>query len=500
MSAGAADVALEVRQVSKTFGTVEALRDVDLRVRRGSVHGLVGENGSGKSTLTKIVAGVVAPDAGEVLVDGAPIETASPRGSLHHGIRTIYQDLALFRNLSVAENLTFSGDAPLRRRVNWRAMRKRASDALAALDLELDPNERVGDLPASERQLVAIARAVSSEGRIILMDEPTAALTQTEIDRLLETIAALRERGLSFVFISHKLREVVAVSDEVTVLRNGEVVANDQAEAFDQDRIGYLMTGGVVHEQDRDAPARSEAPAVLEVRGLTLPGVFEDVDITLRQGRVTGLAGVVGSGRSEIGLALTGLIRPARGELLFKGQRTRAARTLRSVQYVPEDRLSEGLLLEWPIAHNIVANSLDSIAGRSGFIDPDEIHDLGDQWRQRLSIKAPSVDDPVATLSGGNQQRVLLARALAPEPEVVVLNNPTVGVDIGSRADIHRRISAVAAEGTAVLLISDEPAELLSVCDEILIVREGRIEERLDAHGLDEETLWDLIASKEEAT
>lgn len=490
--------ALEARGVSKAYGSVQALRDVDLVVSRGTVHGLVGENGSGKSTLTKIIAGVVTPDAGTIVVDGQAMTTFGPRNSLQHGLRVIYQDLALFPNLSVAENLTFAGDAPTRRLVKWREARARATAALSELDVTLDPTARVGDLSAAERQLVAIARAVSSEGRTILMDEPTAALTQGEIDNLLSVIRSLSERGLSFVFISHKLREVVSVADDVTVLRNGEVVASDAAEAFDEERISVLMTGSTVHEGRRSAtPQPADAEPVLATRGLTLPGVFEDVDLELYPGRIVGLAGVVGSGRTEIGLAISGLVAHKRGEIRYRGQRVSSTRGLDDLQYVPEDRLREGLFLEWSVADNIVVKSLEEISSTAGFIDADRITELAAQWRDQLTIKAPSLEAPAVTLSGGNQQRVLLARALAPKPAIVVLNQPTVGVDVGSRAEIHDRIRAVADERTALLVISDEPNELLAVCDEILVVRQGRIAERMSADGLVEGDLWELIAQQE---
>lgn len=497
---GTAGTALEARGVSKAYGSVQALEDVDLVVRRATVHGLVGENGSGKSTLTKVLAGVVHPDAGEVFVEGQRMTAFDPRVSLHRGLRVIYQDLALFPNLTVAENLTFAGDAPLRRRIRWGRMRARATEALTELGIPLDPNTRVGDLPAAERQLVAIARAVSSDGRTILMDEPTAALTQDEIDRLLATIRSLSERDLSFVFISHKLREVVTVADDVTVLRNGQVTASDAADAFDQDRISLLMTGNVVREQRRQVTPIPDEEPLLETRGLTLPGTFEDVDVTLHAGRVVGLAGLVGSGRTEIALAISGLVPATRGEIRFRGRPVASTRSLGELQYVPEDRLSEGLFPDWSVAENIVVNDLDEVTGRAGLIDRGRVTEVASDWRDRLSIKAASVDAPAATLSGGNQQRVMLARSLAPKPSVVVLNNPTVGVDVGSRAEIHDRIRTVARQGTALLVISDEPAELLSVCDGILVVREGRITERLQSDGLNEGDLWDLIARKEPVT
>ena len=492
--------ALEARGVSKAYGPVQALNNVDLVVRQGTVHGLVGENGSGKSTLTKIIAGVVQPDAGTVTVEGEELSEFDPRVSLDHGIRVIYQDLALFPNLTVAENLTFHGEAPLGSRVRWRPRRKRATEALEDLGVALDPRDRVGDLSAAERQLVAIARAVSTDGRTILMDEPTAALTQEEIDRLLAVVRSLSDQGLSFVFISHKLREVTDIADDVTVLRNGEVVASDVAETFDQERIGVLMTGRDVQQEHIRPEDRAEGDVVLTTRGLTLSGSFSDIDLELRKGHIVGLAGLVGSGRTEIGLAISGLVKPERGQILFHGEPLDDPRSLPALQYLPEDRLTQGIVSDWSIAENIVVNDLDEVTSTGGLLSSDKVNQVGDDWRERLAIKAPSVADPVASLSGGNQQRVLLARVLAPRPEVIVLNNPTVGVDIGSRAEIHDRIRAVADEGTALLVISDEPAELLAVCDEIIVIRAGRIAEDARSEDLDETALWAMIAEKDKET
>lgn len=487
-------LAVAVRGVTKTYGTVTALDDVDLTLRQGTVHGLVGENGSGKSTLTKIIAGVVTPDHGAVSINGDEIRHIDPRTSIAHGVRVIFQDLALFPNMTVAENLAFEGDRPMLRTVSGRRIRERAVQALESLDLHIDPAARLGDLSTAERQLVAIARTVSSEGRIILMDEPTAALTHHEIDQLLATMRRLSDQGLSFLFISHKLREVAAIADDVTVIRDGQVVASGTAAEYDQERITTLMTGGLVEDQRRPAPVDEGEQPVVQVRGLTLGSTFHDIDLDLYPGRVLGLAGLVGSGRIEIGLAIAGLLQPERGEVRYRGEVLSDPRDNPRLQYVPEDRLTEGLFLDWSIADNVVTNNLRAALGRGGTLSVDKIIEVGERWRDNLRIKTPTVSNPASSLSGGNQQRVLLARALAPEPDVIILNNPTVGVDIGSRADIHKLIRLVADRGTSILVISDEPAELLSVCDDIMFVHAGRIIDRRRADSLDEDALLDIIS------
>lgn len=494
LSEGGAPPAVVVRGVRKTYGKVVALDDVGLTIRKGTVHALVGENGSGKSTLTKVIAGVEQPDSGAVTIDGETLSTIDPRVSIAHGVRVIYQDLALFPNMTVAENLAFSGGDPQLRLIRPRDVREHARRALADLDLDIDPNARLGDLSTAERQLVAIARTVSSDGRVILMDEPTAALTQDEIDGLLATIRSLSEQGLTFLFISHKLREVVSIADDVTVIRDGRIVATGPSSDYDQTRITELMTGGAVTNVRRaKQPASTEEP-VVQVRDLTLRTSFRNIDLDLYAGRVVGLAGLVGSGRIEIGLAIAGLVAPERGEIRYRGKVATNLRDNPGLQYVPDDRLTEGLFLNWSIADNIAVNDLDEVLGTAGAVSTDKIVELGTTWRDSLRIKAPDVRNPASSLSGGNQQRVLLARALAPRPDVIVLNNPTVGVDIGSRADIHDVVRNIADEGTSVLVISDEPAELLSICDEIVFIHAGRVVARHDADELVEENLVDIIS------
>ncbi|WP_194288469.1 sugar ABC transporter ATP-binding protein [Ornithinicoccus halotolerans] len=488
--------AVAVHGITKTYGTVHALLDVDLRLRRGTVHGLVGENGSGKSTLTKVIAGVVSPDSGHVEYNGERVEHVDPRAALRHGVRVIYQDLAVFPNMTVAENLVFEGNRPLLRTIGGRGRRRRAIEALDTLGLQLDPEARLGDLSTAERQLVAIARTVSSEGRIVLMDEPTASLTHDEIDQLLETVRGLSSQGLSFLFISHKLREVVSVADDVTVIRDGEVVSSGASHEYDQSRITHLMTGGVVDDVSRQRAPEPAGEPVLQASGLSLSSSFRDIDLSLHPGRVVGLAGLVGSGRTEIGLALVGLVQAERGEIRYHGKPVDNLLGLSKVQYVPDDRLTEGLLLDWSIADNVILNNLDAAVGRGGTLSTDRAVSMAESWRERLRVKAPDVSAPVFSLSGGNQQRVLLARALAPDPDVIVLNNPTVGVDVGSRSEIHQLVRRVADDGTAILLISDEPAELLSLCDELVFIHDGRAVHRCSTEGMTEDDVLQRISNE----
>ncbi|MGP9539137.1 sugar ABC transporter ATP-binding protein [Brachybacterium sp. AOP43-C2-M15] len=493
------DLAVQVDGVTKTFGTVRALDDVDLAVRRGTIHALVGENGSGKSTLTKVIAGAHPPDAGTVSLGGELIEDLTPRDALRQGVRVIYQDFALFPNMTVADNIGFDGGVRPAGLVPRARNAQRTREALDTLGLSISPSTRLGSLSTAERQLVAIARAVSADGRIILMDEPTAALTQKEIDVFLSTVRHLACQGLSFVFISHKLREVVEIADDVSIIRDGRIVAGGRAADFDQERISTLMTGGAVSNVRRDAAWDPSERPLLAARGLRLGSVFADIDLEVHPGRVTGLSGLVGCGKIEIGLALAGLIPIDRGRIELDGTVLRDPRSEPSIQYVPDDRLTEGLMLDWSIADNIAVNSLDQTAGRGGLQSVAKLGDLGRLWRKRLRIKTPTVAAPVSALSGGNQQRVLLSRTLAPGPRVLILNNPTVGVDVGSRAEIHDLVRSVADDGTAVLLISDEPAELMSVCDDIAFVVDGRITQRRAADQIDEDGIIDINGQEKAA-
>ena len=486
------EAAVRVSGISKTFGTVKALNDVSLTLRQGTVHALVGENGSGKSTLTKIIAGAYSPDSGTIELEGNVIESVTPRDALAHGVRVIYQDFALFPNMTVAENISFDGSKAPVGIVPSREARARAKKALATLGMTISPNTRLGDLSTAERQLVAIARAVSADGRIILMDEPTAALTQDEIDSFLETVRHLATQGMSFIFISHKLREVVEIADDVTVIRDGNLIATGPAADYDLERISKLMTGtDVLNERRESAWERAEQP-IVAARGISLGHEFHDINLELHPGRILGLSGLVGCGKIEIGLALAGLISCDKGTIELNGKPTTNLRSKKEIQYVPDDRLTEGLFLDWSIADNMTVNNLHNVRGKGGLISARSIMASAKEWRSRLRIKAPSVSAPASSLSGGNQQRVLLARTLAPRPKVVIINNPTVGVDVGSRADIHDLIRSVADEGTAVLLVSDEPAELMSLCDEIAFVVQGKIVKQAEATELTEENIIDI--------
>jgi simple sugar transport system ATP-binding protein len=472
--------AIRFSHVSKVFGGVKALQDVDFTVGQGEVHCLAGENGCGKSTLIKIITGVYQPEDGaEMALFGEGLTQITPDIARRHGIAVIWQDLALFPEMTVAENIAFEsllGNRP--RRVRYGAMKQAAEAALARLDVTLDLKARLGTLPIAQRQIVAIARALVSDARLIFMDEPTASLTQAETDALLAVVRTLSARGVAVVFVSHRLAEVLDIAARVTVLRDGRLVGVYPTAGMTQARLTELMTGKTF---DHQVMARDTAadPVVLEVAGLSRRGEFRDISFALRKGEVLGLTGLIGAGRTELSHTLFGMTRLDAGQMRLHGQELRLASNRDAVAagiaYVSEDRLALGLIQPQSIADNAVLAVLRRITGASGLISPKSQADLVAHWINELAIKIGRPGDAVSTLSGGNQQRVVLAKWLATEPRVLILDCPTVGVDVGARAGIFRIVRQLAEQGLAILLISDEVTEVHMNADRVLHMAAGRI-------------------------
>jgi simple sugar transport system ATP-binding protein len=490
---------LELKDICKDFSGVRALDGANLSVAPGEIRCLVGENGSGKSTLIKIVAGVVHHDSGEIRIDGHSFSRLHPIDAIREGIQVIFQDFSLFPNLTVAENMAMNTLLAERRRlVTRRRIRDIAGEALSRLGVELDPEALVEDLPVASKQLVAIGRALLQNARLIIMDEPTAALTRPEVRRLLEIIRALKERNIATLFVSHKLDEVMAVSEQITVLRNGRVVADEPRAAFDAARLVFCMTGRRIAQARRSAvPERTDTP-LLSLRHLSRKGSFRDVSFDLWPGEILGVTGLLGSGRTELALALFGMEPATEGEIRIEGREV----SIRSIHdalrngigYVPEDRLTEGLFLSKSLADNAAAGTARDLAGRLGLLPPRAVLRFGEAWIRRLRIAAPSASVPVRNLSGGNQQRVVLARWIALSPKVLVLNGPTVGVDIGSKSEIHAILEDLAAKGMGILIMSDDIPEVLHNCNRILLMKRGRIVEEFDGAATDENELARKLA------
>ncbi len=484
-----------LRGVSKRFAGVQALRDVSLELKTGVIRCLVGENGSGKSTLVKILAGVHRPDAGDILIEGKPRSRLRPMDAVRLGIQVIYQDLSLFPNLTVEENLAMNSLLEQRRqRVDWGQVRRIATEATERISLDVDLSRPVSSLSLARRQLVAIARALLQDARLIVMDEPTAALTQQEINRLFEVVRSLKREGVSILFVTHKLNEVLDISEVVTVLRNGEKVAEGKTKDFDQSVLTEHMTGRTLREaRYRFRAESSESLSLLKLDRLGRRGAYEGVSLELFPGEVVGIVGLRGSGRTALAQSLFGL-EPADEGAIYVEERPVMIRNVvdaigHRMAYVPEDRLTEGLFLEQSIERNIVVSVLDRLRDRLGLLDPGRIRDFARGWIEALDIKTSDGRATVASLSGGHQQKTVLAKWLATEARIWILNGPTVGVDIGAKMDIHQRIRKLAERGCGLLVISDDMPEIVETCSRVLLLHRGRIVEEVGGDELDEKQL-----------
>jgi simple sugar transport system ATP-binding protein len=491
---------LAARHISKHFGGVQALDDVTLEVRAGDVHCLAGENGCGKSTLIKIISGVESADAGEIEIEGEVHARMTPVQAIRAGVQVIYQDFALFPNLTVAENIALTSLVAHRRKlVNPAVVRRRAAEVVAELGVELDLDAHVEDLSVADRQLTAICRALAERARVIFMDEPTTALTQREVHALFRVVNTLRERGVAMVFVSHKLDEVLEISQHVTVMRNGRVVASGPVQDYDRASLGRAMTGRDVRDTRDVSAFDATARPVLRVEGLGLDDAFEDVTFDLRPGEILGITGLLGSGRGEIAQALFGVAPAQRGRVEVDGAEVRIRdvddAVAAGIGYVPSDRLTEGLFLDQSIADNVVAGSLDLHRARFGLLDRTRLKRTIDTFFSALRIKAASVDAPIRSLSGGNQQRVVLAKWLARGPRVLILNSPTVGVDVGSKEEILDILRREAAQGKGIVVISDDVPELVSVCHRVLVVRRGRVLDVIEGERMTEQAITEGLSA-----
>jgi rhamnose transport system ATP-binding protein len=480
-SAGEAQPRLRVVGLSKHFGGISALSDFSFEVGRGSIHALLGENGAGKSTLVKIVTGVQPPDRGEIFLDGVAMRFRSPMEARAAGVVAVYQDPKLFPHLDVAENI-FMGIHPLTPlgSVARRRMVERAQNLLDTLDARLDPRQPVLGLSIGEVQFIEIARAMAvGEPRLLFLDEPTATLTPMETERLFRLVRRLQERGASIVFISHRLEELRGFVETATILRDGKLVWTRRANEFSEADIVRAMVGRPLDQlyAPRMQAAATRQPR-LEVQGLTSPGDFSDVSFEVRPGEVVGMAGLVGAGRSEIALAIVGLRPTTSGDVMVNGRkvgRRSPRRLLRlGVAYVPEDRDGVGLVTAQAVGVNLTVAVLDRLS-RWGALLLGKERALAGRLISDLAVKTGALEDPVSSLSGGNRQKVVLGKWLAANPEVLILDEPTHGIDIATKAQVHRIIADLAARGVAILMISSDLPEILGVSDRILVVRAGRI-------------------------
>jgi simple sugar transport system ATP-binding protein len=493
---------LTARHVSKAFNAVQALSDFQIDIGRGEIHSLMGENGSGKSTFIKVIAGVIKPDSGDIIFDGVRYGVdRTTIEMMRAGIEVIYQDLSLYPNLSVAENIALPSFVEERRwRVDWKEMR-----AIAKRELELlqrhtpfDLDAMVEDLSMANRQIVAIVRALAHGAKLIVMDEPTTALTKPEVDSLLGVINDLKQRGISTLFVSHKFSEVFGVAERITVIRDGKFVAQFAADELTHEGLEYHMTGKESSKSAFTFQGERKAVPLLDVRGLTRQNHFTDINFRIWEGEIVGLTGLLGSGRTELAMSLFGLNPPDSGEIFVGGDPVSinsAWDAIRhGISYLPEDRIVQGLFEQKPIGENITVTVLDRLLGRFRLIDTEKTSSVVDRWLQELRIKTPSADLPVNSLSGGNQQRVVLSKWLATNPRVFILDNPTVGIDIASKSYIHSIIRELAARGMGILIISDEILEVLTNCNRIMVMAEGRIVGEYESDSTAEDELQTVVS------
>jgi ABC-type sugar transport system ATPase subunit len=486
---------LEVRTVSKAFPGVRALDAVSLIVQPGEIHALLGENGAGKSTLGKIIAGVYTRDAGEVLIDGAEIGDVDETAAGRLGIGTVHQEGSLTRTLSIADNV-FAGRQPTRLfgRIDERAMAMRASELLAQLGVDIDPRRKVSDLSSAQSQVVEIAKALSQDLRLLILDEPTAALTLTETDRLFDVLRRLKSNGVSIIYVSHRLAEIFALCDRVTVLKDGRVTGVRDVAATDTDELIRLMVGRDVHFA-RGTASPVAGPVRLEVEHLAAEPFVRDASLTVRSGEIVCLAGLVGSGRSETCETIFGARTATGGRVAVDGRTVRFSGPWDAMKagigMVPEDRKEGGLFLTMDLARNISVTVLGKVSSM-GTMSDDKADTLAERYVRELRIATPSVRRPVGDLSGGNQQKVLLAKWLALEPGILIVDEPTRGVDVGARAEIYRILRELAAKGLALLVVSSDLPEVLTLADRIIVMADGRTVGELDGATADEESVLRL--------
>jgi len=478
------DLVLQVRNLSKSFPGVIALKGVNLDVERGQVHAVTGENGAGKSTLMKILAGIHAPDAGEILFKGRPVRLGNPHEALRMGISMIHQEPLPFPDLTVAENISM-GREPTRWFPGWLdkpAMSREAGELLERLGVSLPPWRKMKDLSVAEMQTVGIAKALAYRAEVIIMDEPSSAISGREVEALFGVIRDLKRQGVAVIYISHKLEEIFRTSDAVTVLRDGLHVATHAIGELDESKLIALMVGRDL-KPAKPASAVGQGEVALEVRGLRRAGASRTVSFQVRRGEILAIAGLMGAGRTELVSAISGLAPAEIGEIRVRGRSVRIRNTRDAISsgiaMVSEDRMRYGLVPSMSVKHNVTLSSLDRCS-RGWFIDQSAENHVTDQQIQAFSIKSPGRNRKVKLLSGGNQQKVVIAKALLTDPTILILDEPSRGIDIGAKAEVYAIVRRLAREGKAILMVSSELAEILSLSDRILVMREGEISAELD--------------------
>jgi len=493
-------VLLQISNLSKSFGPVRALKGVDFDLRKGEIHAIAGENGAGKSTLMNIIDGILRPDSGEIRLDGAPVRISSPAVAQRMGIGLVHQEIALCPDVSVAENIFMAATNASRSfLMDYKALNRKAAEVLRQLS-DIEAATMVRDLPISKQQLVEIAKALTLDCRILILDEPTAALTEAEAQLLFGIMRRLADQGISIIYISHRMVEIFDNCDRVSVFRDGtHVVTHDVGDITPSDVVN-AMVGREISElyPPKQAEGDKTGEVMLAVRGLSDANRFHDVSFDLRRGEILGVAGLIGAGRSEIVKGICRLEGEVSGSITLNGDpldtRTYSESIAKGVVYLSEDRKGDGVFLDLPIDANVSALRLGQVARRFGLIDAELEAGQAEQLGRKLNLKCGSLADPVSSLSGGNQQKVALAKMLSVNPQLIFLDEPTRGVDVGAKSEIHRILRDLANDGVGIVVISSELPELIGLCDRVMVVREGTISGEVSGADMTEENMMHLAS------
>ncbi len=496
---------LSASNISKSFIGVRALNNIDITINAGEIHCLAGENGCGKSTLVKCISGVYTPDEGTIQIEGQTCGSMTPIEAMNHGIQVIYQDLSLFQHMTVAENIAISKlKFENTKIINWKTIKAIAKEQLDKIGVTMDLDETVGEISMANKQMVAICRALAQNAKILFMDEPTTALTKTEVSHLMKVMLELKKKGLAIVFISHKLDEVFEVADKITIFRNGNKIGDFNSSDLDEKSLSYYMTGREIEYPRYHRTYKDNTP-ILSVEHLTRKGQYEDMSLTVRPGDIIGLTGLLGSGRTELAMSLFGLNKTQAGVIKVNGKEVDINSPMVAKKYgialLPEDRSREGLFIERKIKENISAPIIDTIC-KNGIVNRKKENEIAEKYVEELKVRTPSIETVVGTLSGGNQQKVVISKWIATSPKVFIMDTPTVGIDIGSKAEIYEQIHKFADEGMAIILISDEIQEVMANCNRVLVMAHGKCvvelsEEDLMQEGADKH-LAEIIGNQKE--
>ena len=496
---------LSASNISKSFIGVRALNNIDITINAGEIHCLAGENGCGKSTLVKCISGVYTPDEGTIQIEGQTCGSMTPIEAMNHGIQVIYQDLSLFQHMTVAENIAISKlKFENTKIINWKTIKAIAKEQLDKIGVTMDLDETVGEISMANKQMVAICRALAQNAKILFMDEPTTALTKTEVSHLMKVMLELKKKGLAIVFISHKLDEVFEVADKITIFRNGNKIGDFNSSDLDEKSLSYYMTGREIEYPRYHRTYKDNTP-ILSVEHLTRKGQYEDMSLTVRPGDIIGLTGLLGSGRTELAMSLFGLNKTQAGVIKVNGKEVDINSPMVAKKYgialLPEDRSREGLFIERKIKENISAPIIDTIC-KKGIVNRKKENEIAEKYVEELKVRTPSIETVVGTLSGGTQQKVVISKWIATSPKVFIMDTPTVGIDIGSKAEIYEQIHKFADEGMAIILISDEIQEVMANCNRVLVMAHGKCvvelsEEDLMQEGADKH-LAEIIGNQKE--